>query len=92
MSKKDLMPVICTFCGIKIYVYYENENPPHFHANYGDYWIKIAIKDGKIIAGDMPKPALKMILNWLAKRRDAIQEAWDLATNDKPPKKIPPLR
>jgi hypothetical protein len=30
------MPTICEFFGIKITVNYNDHNPPHFHAKYGD--------------------------------------------------------
>ena len=39
------MPEICRFYGIVIRMYYDEHNPPHFHAEYGDdeVWINIFI-------------------------------------------------
>ena len=31
------MPTISMFYGIIIRMYYDDHNPPHFHAFYGDY-------------------------------------------------------
>lgn len=31
------MPRISEFFGIFIYFYFEDHNPPHFHAIYGEY-------------------------------------------------------
>lgn len=31
------MPTISMFYGIVIRMYYDDHNPPHFHAFYGDY-------------------------------------------------------
>ena len=31
------MPSICTFYGIVIYMYYNDHNPPHFHAEYAEF-------------------------------------------------------
>jgi hypothetical protein len=37
------MPESCRFYGIIIRMYYDDHNPPHFHAFYGDdeAWINI---------------------------------------------------
>jgi hypothetical protein len=31
------MPEICRFLGIVIAMYYNDHEPPHFHAYYGEY-------------------------------------------------------
>ncbi len=31
------MPVVSSFYGILIYFYFEDHNPPHFHARYNEY-------------------------------------------------------
>ncbi len=31
------MPVICRFYGILIKMFFDDHNPPHFHAEYGEY-------------------------------------------------------
>lgn len=31
------MPEICLFGGIRITMYYDDHNPPHFHAEYAGY-------------------------------------------------------
>jgi phosphomannomutase len=31
------MPEISRFFGIIISIFYDDHNPPHFHARYGDY-------------------------------------------------------
>jgi hypothetical protein len=33
------MPRICSFYGIIIWIYYNDHNPPHFHATYGEFEI-----------------------------------------------------
>lgn len=37
------MPTISEFFGIIIRMYYDDHNPPHFHAYYGDYQALIRI-------------------------------------------------
>lgn len=36
------MPEICRFFGIVIYMYYDEHNPLHFHAVYGEYEASIS--------------------------------------------------
>jgi len=40
------MPEISRFLGIIIYMLYNEHNPPHFHAQYGDYKISVDIING----------------------------------------------
>ncbi len=42
------MPRISFFLGISIYMYYDDHNPPHFHAIYNEYATKVDIKTGNI--------------------------------------------
>lgn len=43
------MPEISRFLGIVIAMFYNDHNPPHFHAKYGDFRAAIAIHTGEII-------------------------------------------
>ncbi len=45
------MPEISRFLGIIIAMYYNDHNPPHFHARYGNFHAVIAIDTGEIIEG-----------------------------------------
>lgn len=51
--------------GISIYLYSRDHNPPHIHAFYAEYEVLIAISNRMKIKGDMPKPQLREIMNWL---------------------------
>ena len=54
------MPEISRFYGIIITMNYNEHNPPHFHARYGDEEVTINIQSG-IVEGKMSKRALKMV-------------------------------
>ena len=84
------MPEISRFLGIIIAMLYNDHNPPHFHAYYGDYKIKVEIYTG-IVEGIFPKRALKAVLEWYELYKDLLIENWALASNHKALKKIPPL-
>ncbi|MGM0472952.1 MAG: DUF4160 domain-containing protein [Bacteroidota bacterium] len=60
------MPLIDSINGLKIYVYSNDHNPPHFHAKYGEYEVQIVIKSGKVWAGYLPGKQKRMILKWLS--------------------------
>jgi len=84
------MPEISRFLGVIIYMLYNEHNPPHFHAQYGEYKITVEILSG-IIEGKFPKRALKAVLEWLELYKDQLLEDWELAAKHEKLKKIPPL-
>ena len=85
------MPEISRFLGIVIYIYYDEHNPPHFHAEYGDHEISIEIESGEM-NGYLPPKALRLVLKWLNLHKEELLEDWELAVSGKPLKKIKPLR
>ena len=85
------MPEISRFFGIIIAIFYNDHNPPHFHAKYGDYRTKISIDDLKIIEGSLPKRVLSLVLEWAFEHRTELMEDWQLALQKKALKPIKPL-
>lgn len=84
------MPEISRFLGIVIYIYYDEHNPPHFHAEYGEFSISVEIESG-IVEGKFPKKALKDVFTWLDLHQKELLDDWKLAAKGKPLKKIKPL-
>jgi len=84
------MPEISRFYGIIIYIFYDEHNPPHFHAFYEGKKALITIKDG-VVKGEMPKRALKLIFEWMENHYNDLLEDWELAVKGEPLKKIEPL-
>jgi len=39
------MPEISRFFGIIISIFYDEHNPPHFHARYGEYVVVVGIEN-----------------------------------------------
>lgn len=75
------MPIICMFRGIKIYMYWNDHMPPHFHAKYGGDEIIVSINDLEVIEGNIPHKQLKMVLGWAAFHQEELIENWNLAEN-----------
>ncbi|MCC8368624.1 MAG: DUF4160 domain-containing protein [Rickettsia endosymbiont of Oxypoda opaca] len=84
------MPVISRFFGIVIMMYWNDHNPPHFHAKYGDYEIIVSI-EGIIIEGNFPKKALQLVIEWLSLHKEELLENWRRTQNGEPLKPIAPL-
>ncbi len=86
------MPIICTFRGIKIYINWDEHNPPHFHAEYGDCKVSIDINKIDVLKGSLPNKQLKMVLGWTALHQEELLENWELAKNHHKLFNIDPLR
>lgn len=56
------MPVIALFLGIKITMYYDEHNPPHFHAEYAGRSASVDIQNGCVTRGALPNRQLKFVL------------------------------
>ncbi len=85
------MPEISRFLGIAISMFYDEHNPPHFHAEYGEFQISVEI-ESKITKGDFPPRARKAVLDWLDLHKEELLEDWMLAAKGVSLKKIKPLR
>jgi hypothetical protein len=55
------MPEISYFYGIRVYINFKEHNPPHFHADYGEYTVLVYL-DGWVVEGKFPKRALEILL------------------------------
>lgn len=86
------MPTICMFRGIKIYINWDDHNPPHFHAVYGGEEVCITIEEIEVLSGGIPSKQLKMLMGWAALHQDELRENWQLAANQQEMFRIEPLR
>lgn len=58
------MPEVSRFLGIIIKMFFDDHNPPHFHAEYGDYKAILEIKTGEAIEGFLPNKQMKLVQAW----------------------------
>ena len=72
-------------------MYYDDHNPPHFHADYNDKKVLVDILQGRVLSGAFPSKQLKYVLAWADIHQDELMENWELARQDLPLKKIAPL-
>ena len=85
------MPRICYFLGISIYMYWNDHEPPHFHAVYGEYGAIVSIETGEAIRGKFPRKASQLVKEWTELHRQDLMENWNRARLEQELNKIPPL-
>ncbi|MBW2035837.1 MAG: DUF4160 domain-containing protein [Deltaproteobacteria bacterium] len=73
------MPEISRFYGIVIKMFFDDHNPPHFHALYGEYEVLIDINTFAVFAGNLPP-------------RDELLNDWEKARVQEPLNTIEPLK
>ena len=72
-------------------MYFDEHEPPHFHAIYGDYEADVTIKPLQILAGTLPRRDLALVLEWAALHRAELPENWVLCRQHWRPENIQPL-
>lgn len=85
------MPEVSRFFGIVIRVYFNDHQPPHFHAVYGDDEVLIEIETLAVYRGGLPRRASALVLEWAALHRDELRRDWTLARSGRTPEPIAPL-
>ena len=86
------MPVVSEFFGIKIFMYWDEHLPEHFHAEYGSHRCVVSIRDAVSINGVLPAKQLKLVLAWCEIHKDRRLENWENARQHKEITKIEPLK
>ena len=61
---RTCMPEVSRFYGIVIRIFYDDHNPPHFHAEYGEHEVLVNINTLAILGGSLPARALGMVAEW----------------------------
>lgn len=84
------MPTISVFYGIVIAMFYNDHDPPHFHARYAEYRARVAI-DGDVLDGDLPPRAARLVREWAGLHREELEQDWHLAQELRPLLAIEPL-
>lgn len=85
------IPEICRFYGIIIAMFYDDHNPPHFHARYGSERIVIDINSLRVLEGQISPRALGLVIEWASQHQSELLQNWELARDNQPLKKIAPL-
>ena len=72
-------------------MYWNDHNPPHFHARYGECTAEIDIKTLALLQGMLPPRAAAMTIEWAIQHRAELLRQWQRARRQQPLQSIPPL-
>ena len=85
------MPEISRFFGIVIKMFFDDHNPPHFHAEYGELEALIEIHNLSIFAGRLPPRVMGLVIEWATRHQEELLDNWRRAQSQESPRKIAPL-
>jgi hypothetical protein len=85
------MPEISRFYGIIIRMYFQDHNPPHFHAEYQGMKAEYDIRTLDLLAGSLSKRANIMVLEWASQHKEELMDNWQKAIIPAALNKIEPL-
>lgn len=89
------MPAISMFYGIIVYMYFldnRQHRTPHIHAKYQEDEVVVAIPNGAVLEGAIPRARMKLLDAWIEIHKEELMANWDLAVAGEHPHKIEPLR
>ena len=78
------MPEISLFYGIRVTMYYDDHNPPHFHVEYAGNKAIIDILNASVMRGALPNKQLKLVLAWCVLHQDELMQNWELSKQSLP--------
>ena len=85
------MPEISRFYGIVIKMFFDDHNPPHFHAQYGEHEAVVSIDSLAVLRGRLPARAHGLVVEWASLHRDELLKDWTNAQSMEPLQAIAPL-
>jgi hypothetical protein len=85
------MPVISTFFGIVVRMFYREHGVPHFHADFQGQQATFTF-DGEPLAGAIQsRTASRLIREWSLARRAELESNWNRVKAGEPLERIAPL-
>jgi hypothetical protein len=85
------MPRISQFYGIVIAMFYNDHEPAHFRASYGEHRANVAIQPVRVIAGSLPRRVQSLVFEWAAMHQTELIENWQRARQHRTLFPIEPL-
>ncbi len=70
------MPTIVQIGNLKIQVFADDHNPPHFHIVTPDHEVLVRLGDFAVLAGSIDRRSLDIALSWAAENRERLDHEW----------------
>ena len=85
------MPEISRFLGIVITMYFNDHNPPHFHARYEGFRAIVGIDPLELRDGELPPRVLALVLEWAEMHQPEPVKNWTALAETGTFREIAPL-
>jgi hypothetical protein len=85
------MPEVSRFFGIVIRMYFDEHDPPHFHAIYAGIEAQVGIDPIIVFRGKLSRRAASMVIEWAALHQRELINNWHRLRNDQSIESITPL-
>ena len=85
------MPELCRFLGITIQMYFDDHNPPHFHAIYNEYESIFCLDPLEHKEGNLPPRLIGLVFEWAEQHKSELLDNWNLLASEGKYRKIKPL-
>ena len=85
------MPEICRFFGIVIKMFFDDHNPPHFHAEYSGDIALIDMGNLSVFSGRLPPRVMGLVIEWATIHQQELFADWERARAQQELQKIAPL-
>jgi len=72
-------------------MFYNDHDPPHFHAIYGEHRALVRIEPAAVIEGELPRRARSLVFEWAAMHQAELMDDWRRAREHAPLRRIEPL-
>ncbi|HEX4796477.1 MAG TPA: DUF4160 domain-containing protein [Humisphaera sp.] len=72
----EIMPEISRFFGIVIRMYYNDHQPPHFHAAYSSDEAVVRFDPVGLLHGGLSPRSLSMVVEWAVLHETELIENW----------------
>ena len=89
------MPVISMFYGLIVRMYFfdtDKHHVPHIHVEFGEFSVVLAIAEGEVLAGEIPRSKLKLAQAWVEIHHEDLMADWKLAVEGREVFRIDPLK
>ncbi|MCI1709985.1 MAG: DUF4160 domain-containing protein [Chiayiivirga sp.] len=83
------MPIISSFFGIYVRMYFADHGPPHVHIEYQGHEALVALCDGEVLRGSLPSKAQALVQQWCLDHSAALAQNWANAQALRPLNRIP---
>ena len=85
------MPEISRFFGIVIKMFFDDHDPPHFHAEYAGSVALIGIRTLAVFSGRLPPRAMGLVIEWATLHQQELLADWERAQAQQDLRPIAPL-